>query len=265
MTATTRFSLAGLAIVVLVLTGCSVDAETSPEISESSATADATPEEQNPQTDAETTTSAVDGTTGEPDEDRSPPTTDVDTSQQSVVSTIAPEFTSCRRIEDFGVDARDRWVVVNDEVMGGRSVGEAEIDGSIIRFSGTINTDGGGFSLVRTSTLRDGQRLDEALAGADYLRFRVRSANGRGYEFIAEDSVSSSQVMHFAPVSVNGSGLWEELAVPLDDLEARSFGTPIINQEPFRLDQVTSIGLILADSVDGPFSLEVDRIDACQR
>ena len=259
--------LAALVIAAFLLASCSTDSVTSPEASTASDTTETTTTALASQSeDPEPTTSTADDAAGGgSDQDRSPPTTDVDTGQQSVASTIAPEFTSCRRIEDFGVDARDRWVVVNDEVMGGRSVGEAEIDGSIIRFSGTINTDGGGFSLVRTSTLRDGQRLDEALAGADYLRFRVRSANGRGYEFIAEDSVSSSQVMHFAPVSVNGSGLWEELAVPLDDLEARSFGTLIINQEPFRLDQVTSIGLILADSVDGPFSLEVDRIDACQR
>jgi len=262
--------LAGFGITLLVLAGCSAGPETSetsstPTTVESTRAEPATTEPTS-QTDAVTATSETpEVAADEPEDDRSPPTTDVGNDQQPTVSTIAPEFASCQRIEDFGVDARDRWVVVNDGVMGGRSVGESEIDGSIVRFSGTINTNGGGFSLIRTSVLRDGQRLDDALAGADYLRFRVRSANGRGYELIAEDSGSPNQVMHFAPVSVSDSGLWEEFAVPLADLEARSFGNPIADPEPFRLDQVTSIGLILADGVDGPFSLEVDRIDACQR
>ena len=149
--------------------------------------------------------------------------------------------------------------------MGGNSVGMSSFDGEIMRFDGVIDTNGGGFSLVEAETLGDGATLADALAGADYLRLRVRSANGRGYELIVDDEVtrSRSQIMHFAPIEVSGDGLWEEILVPLSGFDARAFGTPISDSEPFRLAGVTSVGVILADGVDGPFSLEVDRIDTC--
>ena len=53
--------------------------------------------------------------------------------------------------------------------------------------------------------------------------------------------------------------------MPLTGLEARAFGNPRVNVDSFDLGQVSSIGVILADGIDGPFSLEVDRIDACSQ
>lgn len=206
------------------------------------------------------TTTSVDAA----EHDSSPTTETGGLSAPPASSTVAPSALSCERIENFGDESTSRWRVVNDGVMGGLSMGALEEDGGVVRFSGMINTNGGGFSLMRTSILRDGQRLDEALNNAEYLRFRIRSANGRGYELIAEDASSPSQVMHFAPIDVDGSGTWQELLVPLADLEARAFGTSRIDAEPFQIDQVTSIGVILADGIDGPFSAEIDRIDACR-
>jgi len=200
---------------------------------------------------------AVDG-----DQPSAPPTTETEGLAAELQPAVASGDLECQRLEDFGDDAPNRWVVVNDGVMGGRSMGELNEDGGVVRFSGNISTNGGGFSLIRTSTLRDAS-LADALASAEYLRFRVRSANGRGYELIAEDSTSPAQVMHFAQIPVDDTGAWTEVDVPLGDLEARAFGNPRINVAPFNLAEVTSIGIILADGVDGPFSLEADRIDVC--
>lgn len=253
----------------MLLAGCA---------SQSSGDADAalgttsTPSTAAPDSDSTTTEQSTSSTTlvqpqtneATTDPNQAPPTTETAGLSQSVESTQAPADVQCERLENFGDDSLSRWTVVNDEVMGGLSMGELDGTGSVVRFSGQINTNGGGFSLIRTSTLSDGLTLDVALADVDYLRFRVRSANGRRYELIAEDSTSPSQVMHFAPISVSDTGAWEELLVPLADLEARAFGNSGIDAAPFRIDQVTSIGVILADGLDGPFSLEIDRIDTCR-
>ena len=42
------------------------------------------------------------------------------------------------------------WYVVNDDVMGGRSEGNFKVEQGELRFAGRTNTDGGGFSSIRT-------------------------------------------------------------------------------------------------------------------
>ena len=229
-----------------------------------SSTADAQPTTSSTTDDTSTATSSAAPTNDLTDGTRTPPTTETEGLASRAEPSLAPADLTCVRLEDFGDDSPGRWRVVNDGVMGGRSMGELREEGGVVRFSGVINTNGGGFSLIRTSTLRGEQSLVDALDGVDYLRFRVRSANGRGYELIAEDDVApSGAIMHFASIPVDGSGDWAELDVSLGQLDARAFGTPLPNSAPFDITQVSSIGVILADGVDGPFSLEIDRIDAC--
>ena len=258
-----------LCVSLLILAGCASEKTTAAPAASSERTTEA--QDSLPTTGSSTTTattapptSSTDTTADAEAGDPSPPTTGTDGLAAPIEPTSAPPTLECERIEDFGDDSLGRWMVVNDGVMGGRSVGGLQQDGGVVRFAGTINTNGGGFSLIRTATLRSGQPLREALSQAAYLQFRIRSANGRGYELIAEDSSSPSQVMHFAPISVDDSGDWAEVAVPLTDLEARAFGNPRIDVAPFSLDEVTSVGVILADGLDGPFSLEIDRLIACR-
>ena len=55
-----------------------------------------------------------------------------------------------RRLTDFDSDdANQRWLVVNDDVMGGRSLGGVSFDAGILIFAGQTDTDGGGFSSLR--------------------------------------------------------------------------------------------------------------------
>ena len=198
----------------------------------------------------------------EEDEDSSPPTTGTaGLSSDTEAATVEDEL-ACWRIENFNEDDQDRWRVINDGVMGGRSEGSLAYAGSVVRFAGTIVTDGGGFSMIRTSALRD-QTLAGGLDGAEYLRVRIRSANGRAYELTVQDSGTNTAIMHFTDLAVSDDGLWQEVVVPLTGLEARVFGNQRPNLAEFDLEQISTLGIILADGLDGPFSLEIDRIDAC--
>ena len=54
-------------------------------------------------------------------------------------------------LADFtGEQAGPGWYVVNDNVMGGRSEGDFEVGQGELRFAGRTNTNGGGFSSIRT-------------------------------------------------------------------------------------------------------------------
>ena len=47
-------------------------------------------------------------------------------------------------------DIHKKWIVVNDNVMGGRSKGGFDFKNEKLVFSGSTNTNGGGFSSIRT-------------------------------------------------------------------------------------------------------------------
>ncbi len=60
---------------------------------------------------------------------------------------IDPE---CVRVTDFSTEVEQRaWQTVNDNVMGGRSLGGPEFADGLMVFAGETNTDGGGFSSLR--------------------------------------------------------------------------------------------------------------------
>ena len=86
------------------------------------------------------------------------------------------EPTPATRLADFASDSGVTWYTVNDGVMGGRSRGGFRIGDGILTFEGSTNTNGGGFSSIRTH--RRGMDLSDH-AG---IRLRVR-ADGRRYTF----------------------------------------------------------------------------------
>ncbi len=60
------------------------------------------------------------------------------------------------------------WQVVNDTVMGGRSQSEYVIEDQQLRYSGYLNTNGGGFAPLRSN------RQDWSLEGFTRVRLKVR-------------------------------------------------------------------------------------------
>ena len=91
------------------------------------------------------------------------------------------------------------WRVVNDNVMGGRSVGGFEVADGVLVFSGATNTDGGGFSSIRT------EARDLDLGAWQGVRLRVRG-DGRTYTFrLSTDNADLSPIgPDFRPGRMSG-------------------------------------------------------------
>ena len=179
------------------------------------------------------------------------------TSQATGTTTSITERTnpdngqSCQRLPE---SADQPWVIVNDGVMGGRSQGAVTTKTNQMQFTGNIVTDGGGFSSVR-------RLLDGGLDKSDRLQMRLRT-DERRYEILLTDIDSQAyRVTYYAPLKTEGDG-WQVIDVSFDDLEARIFGRRV-DAPPFQPQNVTTIGIILADGTDGEFSLELDWISAC--
>ncbi len=158
-------------------------------------------------------------------------------------------------------NADQEWVTVNDGVMGGKSRGGFAINDGRLRFSGSTNTDGGGFSSIRTRRGNGGETgLD--LSGADGLLLRV-NGDGRGYIAAIETNINmgSFPVSYWAEFKPTTPGDDETVRIPFDSFRPTFFGEDISDRAP-ALDpsKVSSIGIYIYDKKDGPFSLDVEWI-----
>lgn len=145
------------------------------------------------------------------------------------------------------------WRIVNDGVMGGRSQGFAEISDGTLTFTGTLVTQGGGFTSVRAPL-----RVD--LAGYDGIELRVRGG-GRTFELDVNDGTRYRlrEVSRRAPFPTSGE--WQTVRVPFDALRTSVWGQPI-RARPINPATVRSLSLFILDGQDGPFRLEIDWIRA---
>ncbi|MHC4941042.1 MAG: CIA30 family protein [Planctomycetota bacterium] len=141
-----------------------------------------------------------------------------------------------------------RWYPVNDDVMGGRSRGGFEVEDGVLVFAGSLNTNGGGFASVRGSG-----RL--ALAGEEGIRLRVRG-DGREYSM----RLRQGRVSYRAKFRTM-KGVWQEIRLPFKEFVPTWRGRTL-DRPPVDPARVESIGLMIADKIDGAFRLEVDSIHA---
>jgi NADH dehydrogenase [ubiquinone] 1 alpha subcomplex assembly factor 1 len=183
--------------------------------------------------------------------------------------TAPPSAWNCVRLAEFtSEEANSKWVVVNDDVMGGRSRGGLRFltdtgpsdtgPSAWLRFEGAINTDGGGFSSLRLPLEPD------TLNDFDRVVFRAK-ADGRVYMVTFDDNLPGRdrRVSHRSVIPFDGANEWQEVSVRFEDLFPAVFGRPV-DDLPFRPDLATRMGLMISDGVDGDFALDIDWIDLCE-
>ncbi len=156
----------------------------------------------------------------------------------------------------FNADSPDfGWYVQNDNVMGGRSEGGFAIASEELIFSGNTNTNGGGFSSIRTQPLE----LDlSAYAG---IRVKVK-ADGRRYTWgIQTDALWRGRRINY----------WADFDTLAD--QTMVIDIPFMNFLPqfrgFKLDgpeldtgQIAEFSLYQYDKTDGPFALRLISVEA---
>ena len=147
-----------------------------------------------------------------------------------------------------GID--DLWIVVNDNVMGGRSEGGYSFRKNRLIFSGNTNTNGGGFSSIRTNP------TNFYLGDRTGLHIRFKG-DGRTYKLgVRIEGKSVSYRSNFT----SGNG-WQEVRVPFNEMDVSWRGRPLSKEEhPLIKSKIRSIEFMIYDKQDGPFKLQVDWI-----
>ena len=147
------------------------------------------------------------------------------------------------------------WYVVNDNVMGGRSQGGFGIDPPELVFSGVTNTNGGGFSSIRTRPLE----LD--LSGYEGLRLRV-AGDGRQYTWrLATDASLRGRPIGYWARFDTRDGEWTTVDIPFSRFTPRFRGTTL-EGPALDLRGITGLGLMIYDGNDGPFRVRLDSVHA---
>lgn len=168
----------------------------------------------------------------------------------------AAEFRERTVVHDFDSDnAAGWWMTVNDNVMGGRSKGGFEVKKGELIFSGATNTDGGGFSSIRT---KPGKLAFKGKEGV-IICFK---GDGRTYKF--DVRMGRNSVAHRADFkTVKGTGDWQTVKIPFDSLVPTWRGRrlpKLLNR--LKKSEIQSLGFMIYDKKDGPFKLKVNWIQS---
>jgi NADH dehydrogenase [ubiquinone] 1 alpha subcomplex assembly factor 1 len=168
----------------------------------------------------------------------------------------SPSAAAPRVLTDFTANGADLgWFVVNDNVMGGRSTGGFVPQGSELRFRGSTNTNGGGFSSIRTRPLE----LD--LAAYDGIRVRVRG-DGRRYTWrlTTDARWRGRQVSYWADFETRDE-TWTVADIPFSAFKPQFRGMQLSGPK-LNPRRIRGMGLMIYDKRDGPFDLRLDSVQA---
>ena len=142
------------------------------------------------------------------------------------------------------------WRIVNDNVMGGRSRGNFEISAQSLSFFGATNTNGGGFASIRS--------LLNSPIPSDSKRIKLWvKGDGRIYTVVLREVRSS---VSFWATFESKNKLWQEVSLPLVNFWPNWRGRRL-DHRSVDPAAIREIGVMIYDGQDGPFTLEVKKIE----
>ena len=159
-------------------------------------------------------------------------------------------------LTDFTSSGSDLgWYVVNDNVMGGRSEGYFAQEQGQLSFTGRTNTNGGGFSSIRTKPLQ----LD--LSSHEGIQLRVKS-DGRRYTWRLATGARwrGREIGYWADFETD-NGTWSTVNIPFSSFMPRVRGYQL-DGPALDPGQITGMGLMIYDNEDGPFELQLTSVNA---
>lgn len=143
------------------------------------------------------------------------------------------------------------WVVVDDGVMGGRSIGQFNLSsaGTAI-FHGEVSLENnGGFSSVRY------QFSQLNISGRNKMNIRLKG-DGKRYQFRVKSNKYErhSYIYHFET-----TGVWQTVEIPLLEMKARFRGREL-DIPTYPGESLEEIAFLISNKKAEHFNLELDNI-----
>ena len=167
-----------------------------------------------------------------------------------------PGDTAEKLLTDFTQGTEDMgWFVLNDNVMGGRSEGGFTLADGELHFTGSTNTQGGGFSSIRTKPMR----LD--LSQHAGIRLHVKG-DGRRYTWRLSTTARwrGQEISYWADFDTLDNE-WSVVDIPFSRFVPRFRGMTL-DGPALDISKITGMGLMIYDKQDGPFEMRLARLGA---
>ena len=148
-----------------------------------------------------------------------------------------------------------QWYVQNDTVMGGRSQGGFSITDKALIFSGVTNTNGGGFSSIRT------QKIAKDLSAYSGIKVHIES-DGRRYTWsIQTDARWRGRLISYWADFETAAGESEEIYIPFTNFMPQFRGFKLDGPR-LDLSAISEFALYQYDKTDGAFELKLFSVEA---
>lgn len=159
--------------------------------------------------------------------------------------------------EDLNNDVQ-RWMIVNDSVMGGRSESNLVMlkNEEVFRFIGRVSLENnGGFASVRAvfppDYFSEAKNICIRVRG-DGKRYQLRLRGGRQFDGIA-----------FAKSFDTVAGEWQDHKFSVDEFTPTFRGRKLSNVRDIRPDEIRQVTFMISDKQVGEFQLDFTTIRPC--
>ncbi len=156
----------------------------------------------------------------------------------------------------FGGENPSEWRVIDDGVMGGQSRSSITLTGDETGlFTGEVSLENnGGFASVRT--------MVDLPDLSDYVGLEIRvKGDGRTYQLRLRNSTRSDGLAYRA-IFKTRNDKWLTVRIPFEQFAPTFRGRTIDGAPPLNPAHIHQVGILIADEVSGPFSLEIDFVRA---
>ncbi len=146
----------------------------------------------------------------------------------------------------------DKWIIVDDVVMGGKSSGTFAInkDGHGV-FQGDVSLENnGGFSSVR-------YRFEKIQIGGATKVYIKLKGDGKKYQFRVKSN-TGDYYSYITSFSTNGS--WQEIELKLKDMYPSFLGRRL-NSPNFSNDYIEEVALLIGNKKQESFKILLDKIE----
>ena len=145
--------------------------------------------------------------------------------------------------------SQNQWEIVNDNVMGGVSIGDFKIQNNKLIFFGKLSSKfNGGFASIRTR-----ERIQ--LNSCEKINLKV-IGDGNTYQIRFKDNLSNyySYTQDFKT-----NGLEQEISLSLSEFKPVFRGTPL-NLENFDKKLITELTFMIVSKKEPDFKLQISEI-----
>jgi hypothetical protein len=161
-------------------------------------------------------------------------------------------------IDFTNIEESQRWMAINDDVMGGISQSRIELSPTATAlFSGHLSLENnGGFASIR-------RRADNYnLGGCTGLIIKVKG-DGRTYQFRVKIDDQYDGIA-YRTLFTTDARHWQTITLSFDSFCASFRGRPVPGAPVLRPEQIRQIGFLLADKQQKSFRLEIAWIKSFQ-